>query len=222
MALLGCFKSCLGQAVTAALLVVAAYAGWRWGPAVFPRVEEWLGVGTEEVAEGPRPTPELADSVLARVQTFLQSGGDEQMVLSGLELTSVIRYAVPGLVPEGIEDPEVTLSDGRIHLRARVILDAFPELPDLGPILGILPDTLNVELEASLMPYGEMESALLVQKVEASRIPIPRRLIPEILSAMGRVDKPGLPPEAITVPMPSGLASAYVLTDSLVLSTNDP
>ena len=144
------------------------------------------------------------------------------MVLSGLELTSVIRFSVPGLVPEGIEDPEVTLEDGRVRLKARVILASFPELPDLGPILGILPDTLNVEWEASLMPYGEVESALLVHQVEASRIPIPRRLIPDILAAMGRVDKPGLPPEAITVPLPSGLESAYVLTDSLILSTKDP
>ncbi len=219
MAVLGCFKSCLGQIATVILVVAAAYAGWRWGPAVFPRVEEWLGVGTEVVVEGPEPTPELADSVLSRVRAFMESGEDGRMVLSGRELTSVIRYAVPGLIPEGIEDPEVTLEAGRVHLKARVALSAFPELPDLGPVLGILPDTLNVTLQASLMPYEDMELALLVHRIEASRIPIPRRLIPDILGAMGRVNKPGLPPEAITVPLPSGLESAYVLTDSLILST---
>jgi hypothetical protein len=83
----------------------------------------------------------------------------------------------------------------------------------------MLPDTLDVVLQASLMPYGEVESALLVHQVEASRIPIPRQLIPQILTAMGRTDKPGLPPEAMTVPLPAGLGSVYILGDSLILST---
>lgn len=215
----GCLRSCIGQVIALVLLSVVAYAGWKWGPALYPRVEEWFGLAEVESAEGPEPTPELADSVLARVQAFIQAGGPGQMVLGGRELTAVLRYAVPGLVPQGIQDPVITLRDGRVHLRAKVVIGSFPDLPDLGPILGILPDTLDVELEASLMPYGELESALLVHRVEASRIPIPQRLIPEILTAMGRTDKPGLPPEAMTVPLPAGLGAAYVLTDSLILST---
>ena len=43
-------------------------------------------------------------------------------------------------------------------------------------------------------------------------------MIPRILTAMGRTGEPGLPPEALLVPLPSGLASAYILTDSLILS----
>jgi hypothetical protein len=142
------------------------------------------------------------------------------MTLGGREVTSVLRYSVPGLIPSGIREPEISLEDGRVHLSAVVVLGAFPELPDLGPILGILPDTLSVELEASLMPFGPEESALLVHSLEASRIPIPRRLIPEILRAVGRVDRPGLPPEAMAVPLPVGFASAYILTDSLIISSD--
>ena len=215
----GCFRSCLGKAISLVLLLVVAYAGWRWGPAVFPRVEEWLGLETTEEALAPLPTPELADSVVDRVQAFRRSGGEGQLALGGRELTSVLRYSVPGLVPEGIKEPEVELRDGRVHLTARVVLQSFPELPDLGPVLGSLPDTLDVQVEASLLPFGPEEAALVVHALEASRIPIPRRLIPEILRAMGRVERPGLPPEALTVPLPAGLGSAYILTDSLILST---
>jgi hypothetical protein len=142
------------------------------------------------------------------------------MALGGREVTSVLRYSVPGLIPSGIQDPKVSLQNGRVHLSAEVVLGAFPALPDLGPILGILPDTLEVELEASLMPFGPEESALLVHSLEASRIPIPQRLIPEILRAVGRVDRPGLPPEAMAVPLPAGFASAYILTDSLIISSD--
>jgi len=64
------------------------------------------------------------------------------------------------------------------------------------------------------------KAALLVHSVEASRIPLPRRLVPQILTAMGRTDQPGLPPEAFLVTLPSGLGSAYILTDSLFLSND--
>ncbi len=214
----GCLRSCLGKAVGLILLVGAAYAGWRWGPAVFPRVQAWMGLTSAGVAEEPGPTPELADSVLSRVQTLRGAGEGEEVTLSGRDLTAVLRHSVPGLVPGGIERPEVELIGGRIHLRARVVLSAFPKLPDLGPVLGILPDTLDVTLEASLMPFGGEEAALVVQSVEASRIPLPRRLIPGILQAIGRSDRPGLPPEALLVPLPAGLTTAYIRGDSLILS----
>jgi hypothetical protein len=215
----GCLKNILGRISILVALVVAAYVGWLWGPAVFPRVQEWVGVAPPEVPVGPAPSAELADSVLLRVQDF-REGGEEQMALDGREVTSVIRYSVPGLIPSGIRDPEVSFKEGRVHLTAKVVTAAFPNLPDLGPILGILPDTLNVELEASLMPFGAVESALLIHGVKASRIPIPRRLIPEVLKAMGRVDRPGLPPEAMAIPLPVGLGAAYILTDSLIISSN--
>lgn len=210
--------SCMGKAIVLMLLVAAAYAGWRWGPLFFPQVRDWLHLAPEEVEEVPEPSPELADSVVAQVQAFRRGEDGDRMALGGREVTSVLRYAVPGLVPQGVQDPSVSLEDGRVHLQARVALGDFPDLPDLGPVLGMLPDTLNVELRASVMPFGDQRAALMVQQVEASRIPLPRRMIPEILRSMGRVDEPGLPPEALTVPLPAGLSSAYILSDSLILS----
>jgi len=216
--MIGWLKGLFGKAVILLLLVVAAYAGWRWGPQVFPRVHEWLGLtGVEETA-AVFSSPELADSVMVRVQALRRGEGPSQLALGGDELTSVLRHSVPGLIPSGVFDPQVKLEDGRVHIRARVALGSFPDLPDLGPIIGMLPDTLDVALQAALMPFGNRRAALLVHRLEASRIPLPRRLIPDVLAAMGRTDEPGLPPEALLVPLPSGLGSAYILTDSLILS----
>jgi hypothetical protein len=215
----GCLKRVVGKILFLVALVAAAYAGWLWGPVVFPRVQDWMGSGSVEVPEGPGPSKELADSVLEGVRRFREDGG-ERMALGGREVTSVLRYTIPGLIPSGIRDLVVSFREGRVHLSAEVVLAEFPELPDLGPVLGILPDTLDVDLEASLMPFGSEESALLVHKVEASRIPIPHRLIPEILRAMGRVQRPGLPPEAMAVRLPSGMGAAYILTDSMIISPN--
>ena len=214
----GFLKSLVGKLVGLILLVAAAYAGWQWGPDFFPRVHDWLARSKAGVSEEILATPELADSVMFLVQEFRGGDGPDQLVLGEEELTSVLLYSVPGLIPVGVSGPEVRLSEGRVHGRARVALDAFPDLPDLGPIIGMLPDTLDVGFEASLMPFGERRAALLVHSLNASRIPLPGRLIPEILTAMGRTQEPGLPPEALLVSLPSGLASAYILTDSLILS----
>ena len=215
------FKRLVGRILILVALVASAYAGWRWGPQVFPRVHAWLGLSEAGEVTGPLPSPELADSVMILVQQHRRGEASGHLALGGNELTSVLQHALPGFVPDGIMTPEVTLQDGRVNVRARVALDAFPELPDLGPLIGMLPDTLDVGFHGSLTPFGDGEAALLVHSLEAARIPLPRRLIPEILDAMGRENVPGLPREAVLVPLPSGLGTAYILADSLILS-NDP
>jgi len=212
-------RSCLSTFVTLLLLLGAAYAGWRWGGLVFPQIQERLG--SPEVvrpADEPGPSPEVADSVLERVQLLQGSGEGDIVALAGREITSVLRYSVPGLVPKGVRDPEVSFKEGRAHLRAKVALDAFPELPDLGAVMDLLPDTVTVELEASLLAFGSQTAALVVHRIDANRIPLPRRVIPDILRALGRRDQPGLPPEALLVPLPAGVISAYIHSDSLFLS----
>jgi len=42
------------------------------------------------------------------------------------------------------------------------------------------------------------------------------RLIPQVLAALGRQNRKGLPPNALHIPMPGGLDSIYVAGDSLV------
>ncbi len=211
-------RGCVGRIAVVVLLVAAAYAGWRWGSLVFPRIRQWFPISAVETPSVAEPTPELADSVLSRVQAFRRGEDGDRLALGGRDITSVVKYSVPGLIPEGVRDPVIRLDDGRVLFRGRVALNQFPDLPDLGPVVGILPDTLDVELRASLMPFGKNEAALVVQQVEASHVPLPRRMIPQILEGMGRVDRPGLPPEAMVVPLPAGLDSAYILGDSLVLA----
>lgn len=202
------------------VLVTVAYAGFRWGPLVFPRVERLLGIERAPVASvepEPEPSAELADRTLERFERFRRGDGEGRIALSGIELSSVVRYALPGMVPPGVDEPTVTLRDGRVRLGARVATGAFPRLPKLDDVVGILPDTLDVVMEGSLVPLDERRLALIVDRVEASRIPLPRRLIPQILAGFGSERSADLPDDALAVPMPSGLRSVYVQRDSLVL-----
>jgi hypothetical protein len=201
-------------------LALAAYAGFRWGPAVFPRVEALLGLagsGAEEGSGAPAPSPELAEATLDRFEHFRSGDGEGRLTLGGTELSSLVRYALPGLIPRGVTEPTVSLREGRVRISARVATEAFPRLPALEQVMGLLPDTVLLELEGALVPLDQAFMALLVDKVEASRIPIPKRLISDILAGIGLEGPGNLPADALAVPIPDGVAAVFVQKDSLVL-----
>jgi hypothetical protein len=206
------------RVVLALALVVAAYAGFRWGPAVFPRVEALLGIGsrTAETAE-PQPSAELADAALDRFERFRAGEGGERLALGSTELTSVVRYSLPGLLPPGVSEPEVRLREGKVHVSARVAVESFPRLPELGQVVGLLPDTLLMSLRGSLVPLDQAHLALVVDRVEAAHIPVPARMMSQVLDGLRGTRAPGVPRDALAVPLPDGLASVFVERDSLVL-----
>jgi hypothetical protein len=153
-----------------------------------------------------------------RFEAFRRGEVGEQLALSASEIESVVRYSVPGIIPEGIGDPRIRMADGVVTLTARVAIETFPRMPDLSAVLGFLPDTVEVSFEGTLSPLDdERWDALVVHEVQAGFIPLPDRVIPQILEALGREYVGGLPDDAIAIPLPDGIKSAYILRDSLVL-----
>lgn len=207
--------------VAVVVLVAVAYAGFRWGPTVFPPLERALGLERSPewvpAPAPPGPTAELAEKTLERFEDLRRGQGEGRLTLGGNELSSVVRYAVPGIIPPGVDEPTVELEDGRVRLSARVALAAFPRLPRLDNVLGLLPDTVPVVLEGSLIPLDQNHLALLVDQIQVSHIPLPRRMIPQLLAGFGREGSAALPKDALSVPLPDGLRSVFVQRDSLVL-----
>ncbi len=216
----GCLTSLLGKVVSLVLLLLVAYAGFRWGPAFFPTLERWFGVESAAVIAESVPSEEIARSAWARIDEFRGSEGEEILALSGTEVTSVLRFELEELLPDGVLWPEIELSEGGLRARFRVATEEVPDIPGLGLALGILPDTITVEMLGSLVPFAGGGSALVVRRVEAAGVPLPGRLIPEILTALGRTDEAGLPPEAVLVPLPGDLESLFIKGDSLILVAN--
>lgn len=213
----GCLKGCLGRAWLLGLLVAAAFAGWRWGPVVFPRVQGWFA--EDERTVEVLPSPELADAALERFERFRNGEGADQLSMSAAEVASILRYSAPGMVPGGVSGPLVEFHDGVVTLTARIAVEAFPGLPALDGILGFLPDTVSISVEGGLAPLNQDGVALVVHGVRASFIPVP---LPDgmtagILMALGRRSTPGLPEDALAFPLPDGVVSAYVLRDRLIL-----
>ncbi len=213
----GCLKGCLGRAWFVGLIAAAALAGWRWGPAVFPRIQAWFAEegGAVEVL----PSPELADAALDRFERFRRGETGDQLSLSATDVGSVLRYSAPGMLPAGVSDPVVEFQDGVVTLTARVAVEAFPGLPTLDGILGFLPDTVPISIEGALAPLDEDGVALIVHGVHAAFIPVPLPdgMTPRILTALGRRGSAQLPEDALAFPLPDGVRSAYVLRDRLIL-----
>lgn len=199
-----------------ALLLLTAWVGWRWGDRVFPPLERTLGLEARAPVEAS-PSPELANETLRRWDEFSEREGERELLVSGVEATSVLRHALSGLLPVGIVEPRVEFNAGGMKISGRVARDAFPALPELGGAAGILPDTVPMEVSAALIPFEGDETALVVRRIAVLGIPLPRGAVPRILDAFGRRERPGLPPEAVLLPLPDDVLRAYVLSDSLHL-----
>ncbi|MFQ5538378.1 MAG: hypothetical protein ACE5GJ_13115 [Gemmatimonadota bacterium] len=207
-----------------ALLIGAAYAGYRWGGGVFPWVEARFAGGAGEEgdgAAGPVPSPELAEVTLDRFERFRRGDEGATLEVGGAELSSLVRYAIPGILPPGVGEPTVELADGEVHVSARVAVDAFPRLPNLDQVIGMLPDTVLVEIRGTLTPYDQEHMALAVDRVRVARVPIPGRLVSDVLRGLGREDRPGLDANALPVPIPDGVDRVFIQGHNLVLVRED-
>lgn len=199
------------------VVLTAAYAGWRWGDAVFPAVETIAGRrGIAEDAGSDSVSPGTAEAAAARILAF-RASDDPELRLASFELSSLLRYTVPGMLPAGVIHPRVSMADDRIDIEVAVLPGAVPELPDLGAITGMLPDTVPVSVSGSLVPFGEDGSMLLVRGIRVQGMPIPPPAFPGILAAMGRRDAEGLPASAVLVPAFRAIKGAYVENGQLVL-----
>jgi hypothetical protein len=171
---------------------------------------------------GARPqievaSPELADQA-ARKLDELRAGNRGYIALSATELASLLAYRYQGVIPAFLHEPAVELHGGdRIRLRARVPVDMLPGLDLLGTVATFLPDTTELALSGRLLPLQPGRAAFAIDDVSAQRFPLPQRLVPAALERLGRRDEPGLPREALPLPLPPGASSAYVRGDSLVL-----
>lgn len=184
-----------------------------------PEIRDRLGL--EEPARPGIPneaSPELATEAMDRLDRLLsgEAQGDT-LFLTGAHVSSLLEHAVSELVPPGVSVPRVAIADGDISVQGQVARRVFPELADLEPWFPVLPDTVPVSLRGAVLPFGVGEAVLVVRRVEVSGVPLPRRFHQRVLDAIGRVDRPGLPPEGITVPIPAGLVAVFAQGEHLVL-----
>ncbi|GIT50727.1 MAG: hypothetical protein Ct9H300mP15_09400 [Gemmatimonadota bacterium] len=132
----------------------------------------------------------------------------------------MVRYAIPGIIPPGLLEPRWNLKKDKSGCLGLLLQGKFSGLPQLDEIIGLLPDTMAVEMQGLIAPLDQSHFSLIINKLWMVKIPMPSSLIPAILTAFGREGRKALPRNALLIPKPDGIESAFVQGDSLFLSAN--
>jgi hypothetical protein len=195
------------------LLFAAGYVMWTRLRARQERAADGNAMAADTRAPVSDEIARRADQKLRN----LKSGQADAVALHGNELQSLLQFQFQQLLPPFVHAPQIELQDGRVELRARIPVERLPTLSELGEAAAFLPDTTEIDLVGTLLPLDSGRVAFAVEQVRAARIPLPQRLVPRALQRLGRKDEPGLPREALALPLPPGVSTAYLHGDSLVL-----
>ena len=199
-------------------LIPVVYVGLKWG--LIPANRFLDADICQGCTEDVQPSPALSDLTMDRFEQLRWGESDDKLVLSSVEISSVVRYAIPGIIPPGLLEPWVKFEEGQVRLSGLVVAREFPGLPELDEIIGLLPDTMAVEMQGLIAPLDQSHFSLIINKLWMVKIPMPSSLIPAILTAFGREGRKALPRNALLIPKPDGIESAFVQGDSLFLSAN--
>ncbi|HUF13644.1 MAG TPA: hypothetical protein VMN78_11130 [Longimicrobiales bacterium] len=183
----------------------------------------WQDLRTND--EVQHVSPELAAHAERKLGAFTNEDRPASVTLSNAELQSLVAYRMVESLPAFILSPSVDIEAGELRVKARVPTDEVAGMSIGGSdeILAMLPDTTEVEARAHLIPLTDGRVGLAVDEITAASIPLPDRVIPRILTGMGRVDEAGLPSRALAVRLPEGVRSVYAHGDSIVfVSTTEP
>lgn len=205
----GCAGGCLERVLGIVFLAVVLVAAWRFGPDLMDRM-----AGPDDVRV--ESSPELADAALERFGSFVE-GREESVSFSGAELESVLRFRLADLFPTGVVDPEISIEDGETRLGVRVASELLPRVPELDRVRSLLPDTVPVEFRGRVLTLEGGQAIFLVHRIDAAAVPIPRRFHAAIVEAVDPTRASGLPPEAVTLPLPAGVRSLRTTDGRLVL-----
>lgn len=209
----GCMGRLLTIGVLAAAIGVVFYYRGDLG-------EAWRDLRRVRVVRTDAPpaaAPPLAESAETKLATIVGAGQATSVTLSQAEVQSLIDYRMLDLVPETLAAPRVELRGGRLRVQARIATEILSGLPDGPDLLAWLPDSTDLAATGQLIPLDSERVALAIEDVSASRIPLPRRVIPGLLDRLGRPAEAGLPEDAWAIPLPPGATDVYVRGDTLVV-----
>ncbi len=161
-------------------------------------------------------SPEAAAQAEAKLDRLRTQG--DTVRLSSIELASLARYRYSGWIPGTLREPTLSLAGDSLLVAGMVPTDELPAVAQLEQVRGFLPDTAHVEVSGRLLPVAPGQAAIEVGQISVSRVPIPRRLYPDLVRRIGGGEAAGLPPSAIAFGLPEGVGSARVENGFLVLA----
>lgn len=197
----GCIRK-LGCLV---ILAVALAAAYFW----------WARVPDEEAAAPARATvweplsPALGAQGRASVEAL--GAGQAYAALSAGQVASYIFLEMSNGLPESAQDLEAAVINDRLAVRGLVSLADIGGSKILGPLAQMLSerDTLLLSGTMSVLPTGEGQ--FVVRELRFGSFRVPSGIIPRIVRQMDKTEDRGpMAPNAISLPLPQGVADVRV------------
>lgn len=166
---------------------------------------------------GAEPT-EVSPEAAAMAEDKLERLEEGDTVrLSGVEISSMVRYRYQDRLPGGMETPTVAVAGDAVIFRGRLPTDRLPPAPELDRVRAFLPDTTDVEVSGHLRVVEPGRSAFEIEQLTVEGFPIPSHFYPTILERLGLGSEPGLPPHAFAFPLPGGVREVRAEGGTLLL-----
>ncbi len=209
---------CLRRVVSLVVLAALVFLVWYYRATI---LDKWHRIRGEPPAAAESPV-DAERSAQAKYTALASGRPPARVALSEDELQALVRTRFSGMLPRWVDSARIQLEGDKVRLSGRVPVDHLPDIKSLGEVGGLLPDTTEVAVKGQVIPLGQGRVALAVDQVTAAHVPLPRRLIPQILGGLkkGRPAEATTPPDALVLPLPRTISSAYVRGDSLVLLTS--
>jgi hypothetical protein len=190
------------------VLVLVGLAAWAFRGELLRRFG-----GAPEYTEVSPAAAANAEAKLDRLRTE----GDT-IRLSDIELASLLRYRLVEQFPGLLQNPTASMSGSTMRIGGGVPTERLPNLQEFERMRPFLPDTTRVDMEGRLQTIGPGRAMLEIEQVSVAGVPVPQRYYARVLSSIGRRDEPGLPANAVSLPLPEGIGSASVQNGYLVLT----
>ena len=204
---------CLGRIVMLGVLLVVGLVLWLFRDPLLEQVRSRFG---EEPT--PMTAAEIADQATRKIERLVSGDAGETTTLSEEEVQALLDERLRTFLPEYVLDPAVKLEGANVILSARLPVDQVPELAqELGPAASFLPDTASVTARGQIVPFDSRYVALAFDDVSVAKVPVPKRYIPRLVSKLRREQVDGLPPDALAMPLPSGVRTLYIRDGAVVL-----
>lgn len=187
-----------------ALILVLAGGAWWWMQS------------QDSVPDAAGVSPETAAVAEGKLRT-LEDGSGDSVTLSAPEVTSLIRYRAPAWVRNTVVAPAVQLEGDTVRMTGLLPTDRLPSDPQIDQMRMLLPDSARLDVVGVVFVLAGGETALELVDVQLAGIPIPARYYPEILRRLNQPDTPGLPEDAVLLPLPEGVSSVRVRDGELIL-----
>lgn len=173
----------------------------------------------------PAADAALAARTVDRIELFRAGRAGVRLSLTADEVTSLLRHAMPGVLPDGVADPMIRMEGGHMKVEARLATDEFAASDRLASVLGVVPDTIDVDLSGRLDSRpGRL--VFTVERARASGIPLPRAAVTAIAAALAHESGDRVMPAdedaSLSLRWPDDVAMVAVVGDRLVLDRREP